>query len=38
VLKEFFAARQTRVTVYIPLDGRPDRPRYDFRKDEGRWD
>jgi hypothetical protein len=38
LLKELFAEGQTRVAVYIPLDGRPDRPRYDFLKDEGRWD
>jgi AraC-like DNA-binding protein len=38
LLKVFFAEGQTRVAVYIPLDGRPDRSRYDFVKDEGRWD
>ena len=37
LLKVFFAEGQTRVAVYIPLDGRPERSRYDFLKDEGRW-
>jgi hypothetical protein len=37
LLKELFAAGQTRMAVYIPLDGRPRNPRYDFLRDEDRW-
>jgi hypothetical protein len=38
LLRRLFAEGQTRISVYIPLDGRPKCPRYDFLKDEGRWD
>ena len=37
LLKDFFADGQTRVSIYIPLDGRPSNPRYDFLGDEDRW-
>jgi hypothetical protein len=37
LLKELFADGETRVSVYIPLDGRPSNPRYDFLSDENRW-
>ena len=29
---------QDRMSVYIPLDGRPENPRYDFLADEDNWD
>jgi AraC-like DNA-binding protein len=37
LLNEFFADGQTRMSVYIPLNGRPSNPRYDFLRDEDRW-
>jgi AraC-like DNA-binding protein len=37
LLNEFFADGQTRVSVYIPLNGRPSNPRYAFLRDEDRW-
>jgi AraC-like DNA-binding protein len=37
LLKAIFAAGQARVSVYIPLDERPTKPRHDFLRDEDRW-
>jgi AraC-like DNA-binding protein len=37
LLKELFADGRERVSVYIPLNGRPSNPRYDFLGDEDRW-
>ena len=37
LLRRLFADGQTRVSVYIPLDGRPENPRHDFLRDEDRW-
>jgi AraC-like DNA-binding protein len=37
LLRRLFADGQTRVSIYIPLDGRPSNPRYDFLQDEDRW-
>jgi hypothetical protein len=37
LLRHLFADGQTRMSVYIPLDGRPQTPRHDFLRDEDRW-
>jgi hypothetical protein len=37
LLNTFFSRGQTRVEVYIPLDGHPENPRYDFLADEDNW-
>jgi AraC-like DNA-binding protein len=37
LLRRLFADGQTRVSVYLPLDGRPQNPRHDFLADEDRW-
>ena len=37
LLNTFFSRDQARVAVYIPLDGQPENPRYDFLADEDNW-
>jgi hypothetical protein len=37
LLNTFFSRDQARATVYIPLDGHPEDPRYDFLADEDNW-
>jgi hypothetical protein len=37
LLRRLFADGQARVTVYLPLDERPAKPRHDFLRDEDRW-
>jgi len=38
LLKRFFGKRRTkRASVYIPLRGRPEKPRHDFLADRDRW-
>jgi hypothetical protein len=37
LLNTFFSRGQARVAVYIPLDGQPENPRYDFLADEDNW-
>ena len=37
LLRTFFAEGQKRVTIYIPLDSRPQNPRHYFVADEDNW-
>jgi hypothetical protein len=37
LLRTFFAEGQKRVTIYIPLDSRPQNPRHDFLAEENNW-
>ena len=37
LLKTLFGRTAIRKSVYIPLAGRPENPRYDFLADEGNW-
>jgi hypothetical protein len=37
LFKALFTGREERKSVYIPLNGRPENPRYDFLADEDNW-
>jgi hypothetical protein len=37
LLKALFAGNEERRSAYIPLNGRPENPRYDFLADEDNW-
>jgi hypothetical protein len=37
LLRSLFTEGQRRMSIYIPLDGRPENPRYDFLSDEDNW-
>jgi hypothetical protein len=38
LLRTVFTGGRSRTSIYIPLDGRPENPRYDFLADEDNWD